>query len=102
MSSNSSISPSRGSSLHLVEHVRESRLELECLLDLVRAHKGVFAVFQKARTLMFTDELDECRGISLPVRRKAFEVFEDRLESGCPEQGHGVLGVLVKVRVKNA
>src|SRR2546429_225830 len=54
-------------SLHLVEHVRESRLESERLLDFFRAHAGVFTVFQKARTLMFADELDECRRIGLPV-----------------------------------
>src|SRR6266496_3700079 len=67
------------SSLRLVEHARECRLEPERFLDFVCAHIGVFAVFQKARTLMLADELDECRSIGLPVRREAFEVFEDGL-----------------------
>src|SRR5213080_1203237 len=90
------------SSLHLVEHVRECRLEHERFLDFVCAHIGVFAVFQKARTLMLADELYECRSIGLPVRREAFEVFEDGLEPGRREQSHGILGVLVKVRIEDA
>src|SRR5947208_359745 len=90
------------SSLHLVEHIRECRLEHERFLDFVCAHIGVFAVFQKARTLMLADELYECRSIGLPVRREAFEVFEDGLEPGRREQSHGILGVLVKVRIEDA
>src|SRR3984893_9959053 len=89
------------SSVHLVEHVRECRLEPYGFLDFVCPHIGVFAVFQKARTLMLADDRDECRSIGLPVRREAFDVFEDGLEPGRPEQSHGILGVLVKVRIED-
>src|SRR5437016_13428361 len=67
--------------LHLVEHVRKRRLELERLLDLVRTHIWVFAVFEETRAMMFADELDERRGIGLPVLGKAFQVFEDCVEA---------------------
>src|SRR4030095_79504 len=49
-----------GRSLHLVEHVREGCLELQGLLDLVRTHERIFAIFKEARAMVVTDELDEC------------------------------------------
>ena len=64
-------------SLHLVEHVRERRLELERLLDLVRADIRIFAVFKEARAMMVADKLDERRRVGLPVLGKTFEVLED-------------------------
>src|SRR4029077_704535 len=67
-------------SLHLVEHRRKRRLELECLLDLVCAYVGVLAVFQETRAMMLADKLDERRRVGLPVRRKSFEVFKDSIE----------------------
>ena len=63
-------------SLHLVEHVRKRRLELECLLDLVRAHIRVFAVFKETRAMMLADELDERRRVGLPVRWEILRGFQ--------------------------
>src|SRR4029077_10064324 len=108
MSSNSSIGQ-RGTvsqcaippSLHLVEHVREGSLKLQCLLDLVGTHIRILTVFQEAWALMLANELDECGSIRFPVRRKALKVFEDRIDAISPEEGHGILGVLVKVSVKD-
>jgi hypothetical protein len=37
--------------LHLIEHVGQSGLHLQSLLDLIGTHEGVFAVFKKARAL---------------------------------------------------
>ena len=57
---------------------------MECLLDLIRAHVRIFAVFQEARALVVADELDERRRVGLPVYREAFEIFKDRIETrGC-------------------
>src|SRR5215213_671877 len=50
-------------SLHLVEHVRECRLQLESLLDLVRGHIRILSVLQEARPLVLPDELDERRRV---------------------------------------
>ena len=51
---------------------------------------------------MLANELDEGGSIGLPVRREALKVLEHRREPGRPEQGHGVLSVLVKVRIEDA
>ena len=91
-----------GESLHLVEHVRKRRLELQCLLDLVGAHVGVLAVFKEARALMLADELDERRGVRLPVLRKALQIFEDGAETRCRKNCDRILGVLVEVGVEDA
>ena len=42
------------------------------------------------------------RGIRFPVYRKALEVFEDRINAGGPEEGHGILGIFVEVGVEDA
>src|SRR6267142_3545125 len=53
MSSFSSITrPACGGSLHLVEHVREGCLELECLLDFVGTHVRILTVFQETWALV--------------------------------------------------
>jgi hypothetical protein len=46
-------------SLHLVEHVRESRLGLQRLLDFIGTHVGILTGFQEAWALMLANELDE-------------------------------------------
>ena len=65
-------------SLHLVEHVREGGLELECLLDLVGAHIGIFPVFEETRALVLADELDEFLRLGFPIFGETLEIFENR------------------------
>ena len=89
-------------SLHLIEHIGERRLELESLLDFVGAHIRILAVFEEARALVFTNELDERWRIRLPIRRKVLEVFEDRSEAEIREEAHRVLCVFVEVGVEDA
>src|SRR6476469_5158134 len=101
MSSNSSIATA-GQSLHLVEHVREGRLELQGLLDLVRTHERIFAIFKEARAMMVTDELDECRGVRFPIFRKALQIFENGVETRCRKDANRILGIFVEVGIENA
>src|SRR6476660_7338370 len=101
MSSNSSIATA-GQSLHLVEHVREGRLELQGLLDLVRTHERIFAIFKEARAMMVTDELDECRGVRFPIVRKALQIFENGVETRCRKDANRILGIFVEVGIENA
>ena len=89
-------------SLHLVEHARERGLELERLLDLVGTHVWIFAVFKETRALVLTDELDECLRLGLPIFGEPFEVFEDGIKAGGPEESHSILGVFVEVSVEDA
>src|SRR5437762_3604512 len=91
-----------GGSLHLIEHVRESRLELERFLDLVGAYVRVFAVFEEARALVLTEERDDCRHVRLPVLRPSFEVYENRGDAGLDEESHGILEVFVEIGVEDA
>ena len=93
--------PGRKSHVRIPQTLRAHGL-IGPVLDLVGTHIGIFPVFEEARALVLADELDECRSIGLPVCRKAFEVFEDGLEPGRPEQVHGILGVLVEVGVEDA
>src|SRR4029078_12272948 len=88
-------------SLHLVEHVREGGLELECLLDLVGTHIGIFPIFEEARDLMLADKLDEFLRLGFPIFGEAFEVFEDSINAGGREESHSILGVLVEVCVED-
>jgi hypothetical protein len=52
-------------SLHLVEHVREGALQLQCLLDFTGRDVRIFAVLQETRALVVAEELDEGRNIRL-------------------------------------
>src|SRR5205809_1776216 len=101
ISSNSSIVRPLAS-LHLVQHVRERRLQFQRLLDFVGAHVGILAVFQEARALMFPDELDERRGVRFPVLGEAIQIFKDGVDAVFRKKSHCVLGVLVEVRVEDA
>src|SRR3954467_3860525 len=99
-SSSTALPPDR--SLHLVEHVGERRLELERLLDLVRADVRVFAIFDEARAMMVANELDKGGRIRLPILGEAFEVLEDRVHAVLREERHGILRVFVEVRVEDS
>src|SRR4051794_8155925 len=72
--------------LHLVEHLAEGVLDLQGLLDLVGRDVRILAILQEAGALVLPDELDERRGVRLPVHRKPFEVLEDRVDTGQPEE----------------
>src|SRR5690349_4007767 len=102
MSSNSSMARPMAKLLHLVEHVREGCLELQGLLDLVRTHEGIFAIFKEARAMMVTDELDECLGVRFPIVRKALQIFENGVETGCRKDANCILGIFVEVGVENS
>src|ERR1044072_6658636 len=65
--------------LHQIEHSGKSRLEFQCLFDLICGDIGIFPVFQRAQALMFTHEPNKCWSICLPVLRKAFEVLKDTI-----------------------
>src|SRR6266550_8934487 len=97
MSSNSSMSHPPDGSLHLVEHVREGRLELQGLLDFIGAHVGILSVFDEARALMLTKKVDDRRKVRLPVIRPSFEVDENRGDAGLDEESHRDLKVFVEV-----
>src|SRR5437588_11922849 len=99
MSSNSSMARPEAKRLllHLVEHPSPRRLHAQCLLDLVGCCIGIFAVFQKARALVLTDELDERRRIRFPVHRKTFQILEHCVYAGLREKSYCVLGVLIEV-----
>src|SRR3954452_24035426 len=81
MSSSSSIITSAAHSLHLVQHVRERRLQSQRLLDLFRAYVRVLTVLEEAGTLVFPDEVEERRRVGLPVHREAFQVLEDGVDA---------------------
>ena len=54
---------SQSVSLHLVEHVREGLLQLQCLLDLSGRDVWILPVFQETRALVFADKFDERRSV---------------------------------------
>src|SRR5271170_1941008 len=88
--------------LHLIKHIGERRLQLEGLFDLVGAHIWVFSVFEKARTLMLADELDERGHVGFPILGESLKVFKHRIDSGRLEESHSVFGIFVEVGIKNA
>src|SRR3954451_3138192 len=49
---------------------------------------------------MFTDKLDECWYVRLPVLGKTFKVLENCVHSDLLEQGYCVLGVLVEICIE--
>src|SRR6187200_2941759 len=102
MSSSSNIVTSAAHSLNLVQHVGERRLQPQCLLDLFRAYVRVLGVLEEAGTLVFPDELEECRRVGLPVHREAFQVLEDGVDPILGEERNSVLGVLVEIRIEDA
>ena len=63
---------------------------------------GILAVLEEAGALVVAEELDERGRVRLPVRRKALEVLEGRVDAGLSEEDDRVLGVLVEVGVEDA
>src|SRR6266513_1795680 len=88
--------------LHQVKHFGELRFELQTLLNFVCCCVGILTVFQKARTLVFAKEVDECWYVRFPVLGKAFKVFENCVHSDLFEQGYCVLGVLVEICIEDS
>src|SRR2546430_9283104 len=88
--------------LHQVKHFGELRFELQTLLNFVCCCVGILTVFQKARTLVFAKEVDECWHVRLPVLGKAFKVLKDCVHSDLFEQGYCILGVLVEICIEDS
>src|SRR6185503_16690914 len=63
---------------------------------------GVFAILEEARALMLADELDKCRGVRLPILRKALQILENGAETGCRKNCDRILRVFVEVGVEDA
>src|SRR5215212_5181091 len=81
--------------LHLVEHPSERRLDAQRFLDLVRCCIRIFPVFQKARTLVITDEFNESWCVRFPVHRKTLKILEHRVDTGLRKKSYRILGVLI-------
>src|SRR3954462_4410683 len=92
----------RPSSLHLIEHIRERRLELEGLLDLIGAYIGILTVFEETRAMVITHKLDEGLCVRLPILGETFQILEDRVQTSCGEDGHGIFGVFIEISIKDA
>src|SRR5207249_10275624 len=81
------VAPGRNSSLlHQVKHFGEHRFELQCLLNLVCCLVWILTVLQKAPTLVFATELDECWYVRLPVLGKTFKFLENCVHSDLCKQ----------------
>ena len=78
MSSNSSMARPAADHCIWSSMFEKAALSLSAFLISSAAHVGVFAVFKEARALMLTDELDERRGVRLPVLRESLRGFRRR------------------------
>src|SRR4030081_1111868 len=97
------VAPGRNSSLlHQVKHFRKLRFELQCLLNLVCCRVWILSVLQKARALVFTNELDESWYVRLPVLGKTFKVLENCVHADLFEKGYCILGVLVEICIEDS
>src|SRR5947199_9719416 len=88
--------------LHQVKHFGELRFELQCLLNFFCCLVWILTVLQKARTLVFANELDECWYVRLPVLGKTFKVLENCVHSDLFKQGYCILGVLVEICIEDS
>src|ERR1700733_1528725 len=88
--------------LHQIEHAGKRFLELQCLLDLVCGDIGILSVFKKTRALVFTNKLNECGCICLPIFRKPLEILKDSIEAVLGEQRYCILCVLIEIRVEDS
>src|SRR3954468_1520705 len=79
--------------LHLIERVRERRLDRERLLDFFARHVGVLAVFEEARALVLAEESDDRRRIRRVVRRPTLQGFKGRLDARLSEEERGVFAI---------
>ena len=95
-------SASCGGSLHLVEHVREGRLELERFLDFFATHVGMLAVFEEAWPLVFAEKLDYGRRVGRVVRRPSLEGLKGRLNARLPEEDRGIFAVFIEIGIEDA
>ena len=86
----------------MIQHVRQRRLYIQRLLDLIRTDKRILTILQETRALMLADEFHERLGIGFPVFRKALEVFEDGVHAQTDEQRNRVFCVLVEIRIEDA
>ena len=91
-----------GESLHLVEHVRECRLELERFLDFFATHVGMLAVFEEAWPLVFAEKLDYGRRIGRVVRWPSFEGLKGRLDARLSEEDRGIFAVFIEIGIEDA
>jgi hypothetical protein len=57
---------------------------------------------QAAGRLVVPDELDERFRVRFPVRRKPFEVLENRVDAGLREESYRVLSVFVEIGVEDS
>jgi hypothetical protein len=88
--------------LHLVKHRGQSCLHLESLLYLVGGDERILTIFEKAWALMFAHELDECRGVRLPIHREALKIFEDGVNAGLFKESDCIFCIFVKVSIEYA
>src|SRR6266576_4808553 len=88
--------------LHQFKHFGELRFELQTLLNFVCCCVAILTVFQKARTLVFAKEVDECWYVRLPVLGKTFKVLENGVHSDLFEQGYCILCVLVEICIEDS
>ena len=79
----------------------KASLSFRAFLISSAADVGILAVLHEAVTLVLPAELDERSGVIPPVGRKPFEVLEHRRHAGLLEQVHGILDVLVEIRVED-
>src|SRR5262245_15386784 len=88
-------------SLQLIKHLGQGVLDPQGLLDFVGGDIRILTIFDKARTLVVADELDERFRVRFPVHRKPFEVLENRVDAGLPKESYRVLSVLVEIGVED-
>src|SRR5258708_28094313 len=97
------VAPERNSPLlHQVKHFGKLRFELQCLLNFVRCRVWILTVLQKARTLVFANELDERWYVRLPVLGKTLKVLENCVHPDLFKQGYCILSVLVEICIEDS
>ena len=50
---------------------------------------------------MFAHKFYEGRRVRLPIRRKALQIFEDRVDPRLVKECNGILGIFVKIGIEN-
>src|SRR5215831_14622359 len=89
-------------SLQLIKHLGQGVLDPQGLLDFVGGDIRILTIFDKARTLMVPDELNERFRVRFPVHRKPFEVLENCIDAGLCKESYRVLGVFVEIGVEDS
>src|SRR4051812_45826577 len=88
--------------LHLIEHVSQSLLHFQRLLDLISCDVRVFAILHEARAMVVANKLYECWNVGLPIFWKAFKIFKSGRHSGFREKSDGIIGVFIKIGIEYA